>query len=80
MELGGTPEPIGGTRPEPVTLAARPDVTDDGETYEIVWFPHAAAKSLLPGDFSRPSTLQTIGTVQITQEDHNKKDRWSWLG
>lgn len=81
MELGGTPEPTGGLRPKPVTLAPRPAViAEDGTEYEVVWFPNAAAASLLPGDFSRPSTLQSIGTVRITQQDHNKKDRWSWLG
>lgn len=81
MELGGGVEPTGGARREPMTLPARPGVmAEDGTEYEVVWYPHAAASSLLPGDFSRPSTLQTIGTVRIAQEDHNKKDRWSWLG
>lgn len=81
MELGDSSEPTGGTRREPVTLEARPDViAEDGSEYEIAWYPNADAASLLPDDFCRPSTLKGIGTVRIVPEDRNQKDRWSWLG
>jgi hypothetical protein len=56
-------------------------IAEDGTEYETVWYPHAAAASLLPdGGPSRQSTLVTRGTVRIIPTDHNKKDRWSWLG
>lgn len=80
MRLGGG-APAGGVQREVVTLPQRPDViADDGTVYEVVWFPHAAAPSLLGDEVSRPSTLTAVCPVAIVPEDRNQKDRWSWLG
>lgn len=78
------PEPTGGTVRERETLETRPNViADDGTEYEVVWYPHRDAASLL--DDSEIETrhedhTQSRGEVQIKRRDPNERDGWSWLG
>ena len=80
MTLGQS-EPTGGIPVDLTPPPTRPNVIDEGVEFEIVFFPHRNAPSLLGDEVSRPSTLTLVpAPVRLTPEDPNTKDRWSWLG
>jgi hypothetical protein len=77
MQLGERRRPVGGRMVERQVLPTRPDViAEDGTVYEVIWYPHRDAVTLLPGLIDRGvSYLQERGRFVKSQSAP-----WKWTG
>ena len=77
-------EPTGGTVRAREVLEARPNViADDGTEYEVIWFAHRDAMSLLPDDpieTRHEDHTQIRGSIRAGFTKGPDIDEWSWLG